>query len=162
MKTSTTKTSGFTITEMVIVIVLTAILATAILVRWSYFSTSLDTQTALLINNIRYTQNLSMSKNERYRLVIDTVNNSYSIKNNVGTTVELPNGSYITSFPYGISFGSLTNITNNTIIFDAKGVPYTGSGAGTIIAATATIVLQNNSGDTRTIQISPATGKVTP
>lgn len=160
MKITSKKNSGFTITEMVIVIVISAILAIAILTKWSYFSTSLDAQATLLANDIRYTQNLSMSKNERFRLEIDTANNNYLIRNSAGIAIQLPNGNTVASLPYLISFGSLTNIINGTIIFNARGIPYTGSGAGTIITAPATITLQNNSGDSKTIQIAPRTGSI--
>ena len=153
------KIRGYTLTELIIVIIIMGILAIGASIKWSYSTTSLDSQIALLVSDLRYAQNLSVAKNERCRLVINTGSRSYEIRNSTGVVQPLPNGKSSATLIAGISFGTLTNITS-TIIFDGKGIPYTDTSPETLLTTAATITLQNNSGQTRTITIAPTTGNI--
>ncbi len=154
------KTDGFTLIEVLMVIVVVSILAVIPFFSMPAASINLDGQAQQLAHDIRYTQSLSMTKAQRYRLVITTGTSSYQILNSAGTAVLLASGSTTVTLNSGISFGTLTNLPNNMIVFDGDGVPYTDTGSpGTALSANASIPLQG-SGSTKTVVIVPLTGKV--
>ena len=115
------------------------------------------------MNDIRYTQQLSMTRGERYRLVITPATNAYKILNSAGTAITMPTGNATVTLKSGITFGALTYLPNNLIVFDCQGIPYTNTVAshgGTLLGNTATIPLTAGS-LTKTVSISPETGRVT-
>lgn len=151
--------NGFTLIELVMTITIIVILAAAIFVVWPSFPIKTTAQAGLLASDIRYTQNLAMAKAERHRLVI-TSSNSYQITNSAGAAITLPSGNSMVVLGGGISFGAITNLPNNLIAFDSRGIPYVDtSSPGTALSTTATITLAGN-GSTNTISIYPATGWV--
>ena len=110
-----------------------------------------------ILNDIRYTQALSMATGQRYRWV-RTSATTYQIINSAGTALILPSGSTQATLTSNVSFGAFTNLPNNLIAFDSTGTPYTDTGSpGTPLAATAIIpaVIGSN---TRSIQVTPSTG----
>lgn len=146
--------------ELIISIIVLGIISGIVLINWSYTSTNLDAQASLLASNLRYTQNLSTAKNERYRLVINTANKTYEIQNSHNIVESLPNGNANQKLPNKITFDTITNITNK-IIFDGKGVPYTDlTTPESPLLDNAVITLKTNKGRTRTVTISPETGKI--
>lgn len=154
------KIQGFTLLELIIVIIIIAILAVLPFFNWPAASISLDGQAQQLANDIRYTQSLSMTKAQRYRLVITTGTNSYQILNRSGTAASFASGSTTVTLSTGISFGTLTNLPNSLIVFDGDGTPYTDTTIpGTALVANASIPLQS-SGNTKTVVLTPLTGKV--
>jgi prepilin-type N-terminal cleavage/methylation domain-containing protein len=154
------KIIGFTLIELIIVIVIIAILAVIPFFNWPSTSLNLDGQAQQLANDIRYTQSLSMTKAQRYRLVITTGSSSYQILNSAGTAVRFASGNTTVTLASGISFGTLTNLPNSLIVFDGDGIPYTTTGSpGTALSANASIPLQAG-GNTKTVVIVPLTGKV--
>ena len=154
------QSSGFSLVELIIVTIIIATISIMAYIRWSEATTYLDAQTSIFVNNLRYTQNLSLSKNERCRLIV-TLPKSYDIQNSKNIHQPIPdqNANAIATLESGISFKALTNITANTIIFDGQGVPYTGN-PEIQLTSDATIVLQNSSGQTATIGIAKTTGKI--
>lgn len=150
---------GFTLIELAITLGIISIVAAVLFVTWPSFTVNLDAQATLLADDIRYAQNLSVSRSERYRLV-KTSADSYQITNSSGVAVVLPSGGSTTTLGGGISFGAIANLPNDLIVFDSKGVPYTDtSNPGTTLSATATIVLTAG-GNIKTISIAPETGWV--
>jgi prepilin-type N-terminal cleavage/methylation domain-containing protein len=151
---------GFTLLELMIVIVIMAILAIAPFFNWPGTSLNLEGQAQQLTQDIRYTQALSMSQAQRYRLVITAGTSSYQILNSSGAAVSFPSGSTTVTLGSGISFGTFTNLPNSLIVFDGKGIPYTTTGTpGTALATAATIPLQAG-GSTKTVVVTPLTGRV--
>ncbi len=154
------KIQGFTLIEVIMVIAIISLLAIMPFFNFPSASLNLDGQAQQLANDIRYTQSLSMTKAQRYRLVITTGSSSYQILNTAGTAARFASGNTTVTLNSGISFGTLTNLPNNLIAFDGNGIPYTTTGSpGTALAANATIPLQS-SGSTKTVVILPLTGKV--
>ncbi len=142
------------------VMIVMAILAIVPFFNWPAASISLDGQAQQLANDIRYTQSLAMTQAERYRIVITTGTSSYQILNSTGTAIRFASGNTSVTLSTGISFGTLTNLPSNLIAFDGEGTPYTNTSIpGTALSANATIPLQS-SGSTKTVVITPLTGKV--
>lgn len=128
---------GFTLIELITVMMLVAIIAVTISMNLPSFSTySLSSMTEQLRRDIRYTQTLAMSLNASYSLILST--NSYTI------SPTPPDGAYTVSMPSGIS------LSPATITFDAMGDP----GAAASVTITAAGVSSN------TLTISAETGFV--
>lgn len=150
---------GFTLVEILVVVSIIAIIAVFVSYRWQGAGINLVTQANQLVGDIRYTQALSVSSNQRYRLVI-TSSNSYQIMNQAGAAIVMARGGTSVTLSPGITFGSLTNLPNNLIAFNSQGTPYIDTGSpGTRLTSTASIPI-TQSGQTRTIIISPNTGRV--
>ncbi len=151
---------GFTLVELVVVIVLAAILAIALVPRTpTKGGLSLSGQAEQLASDLRYVQTLSMTRGRRYCLNLTTTGYSMTT-NDCSTTagVEHPAG---LSFPVvldGVSL-SWTNLPNNLVTFSGKGVPYSDAAATSALSANAVISLSGSDG-TRHVCITPETGRV--
>lgn len=151
--------AGFTLLEFIITLIILSILMVGVYIAWPGLTVSLDAQAYQLASDIRYTQALSMSKGERYRFV-KLSSTTYQITNSAGTAIILPRGVTTITLNSGITFGTLTNLPNNLIAFDGKGIPYTDTGSpGTALSSTATLPL-TASGETKTVSVTPETGRV--
>jgi len=151
---------GFTLIELVITLSIVGLVTAVLLLSWPKFTANLDAQAGLLADDIRYAQNLSLTKSDRYRWV-KVSSNSYRITNSAGTAITLPSGNTTVTLSSGISFGVLTNLPNNLVAFDSRGVPYVDTGSpGTTLNATATIILTSSAGS-KIVTIAPETGWVT-
>lgn len=153
------KQLGFTLLELVVTIILMSLLAVTIYFNWPNTTFNLSGQAEQIAADMRYAQTLSMTTGQRYRFN-KTGTNTYQILNSTGSAISLFGNTTIT-LNNGITFGTLTNLPNNLIAFDGKGIPYTDTSTpGTALATTAVITL-SSSGQTTTISITPGTGRVT-
>jgi prepilin-type N-terminal cleavage/methylation domain-containing protein len=151
------KNFGFTLIEFIIVAAIVGIIMAAVLVNWSGFGINLNSQAYLLVQDLRYVQSIAMARDERFSFV-KTSANSYQIINSSGVAVNMPYGGFVATLGTGIVFGAITNLPNNLITFDGKGVPYIDpSTPGTQLSTTATITITSNSGSS-TVSIYPITG----
>lgn len=151
--------SGFTLVELVTVIILLGIISTVVMIQWPGSTINLGAQAAQLAGDIRYTQALSMTKAQRYRLVIVS-STTYQITNSSGTAILNASGATTTTLNTGITFGTLANLPNSLIAFDTLGTPYVDTASpGTALASTASIPLVAGS-KTATVTIAPQTGRV--
>ena len=149
--------SGFTLIEFVMVILLVGIVSVVVLPKWSVQSFSLQHEARRLLSDIRYAQALSMTSGQRYRWVRISAS-SYRILNESGVAIVLPAGSTTMVFTSGVTMGTLVNLPNGLLAFDALGAPYTTSAIpGTALAAPAIIPL-TSAGQTQNITITPQTG----
>lgn len=156
------KSSGFSLIELIIILIILSIISAVIYIRWSDSTSSLDAQIALLANDLRYTQNLAMAKNERCRLVI-TSDSSYEIRDSNETPQTVPssnNGKLISNIKFVLP--PTPPIFTSKIIFDGKGVPYTDltNPESPLTTDAAIITLKNAAGRTRAVSITPNTGKI--
>jgi prepilin-type N-terminal cleavage/methylation domain-containing protein len=155
---------GFTLQEMLIVIVLVGIISAIALPRMGNDPVLLSTQVDQLAGDIRYVQALAMTQAQRYRINLTATGYTFTLADAGGTAVIHPlTGS---AAPINWNSGTAialppTNLPNNLVAFDGRGVPYTDNLATTALAATATIVLSRGPANQQ-ITISPETGKVTP
>lgn len=148
---------GFTLIEMVMVILIISALAVyAVPKIFTTQSFTLPAVASQLAANIRYTQSLSMSQGQRYR--INFTASTYQITDGSGLAIVQP----LTGSTAAISIAPATLAVSpvlgaNYIAFDTRGVPYV-SAAGTL-AATTTITLTSGS-DTASLTVAPETGRV--
>ncbi|MEX2163359.1 MAG: GspH/FimT family pseudopilin [Sulfuricaulis sp.] len=155
-----TRYGGFTLMELVVIIVLVAILAFTVVPRYlSKGSIDVSIMAEQLANDIRFTQSLAMTSGNGNRINLTAA--AYQITTSSGGPVVHPvTGS---SAPISMNNVSLSGynppLTNNYVAFDGKGVPYTDVAASTALAAAASITLTAG-GNTRTVMISPQTGRV--
>jgi MSHA pilin protein MshC len=155
---------GFTLREMVIVMVLVGIISAIALPRMANDPVLLSTQVEQLAGDIRYVQALAMTQGQRYRLNLTATGYTLTLADAGGTLVPHPvTGSTAqTNWNSGIAITlPPTNLPNSLVAFDGRGVPYTDNLATTALAASATIVLSRSSA-AQQITISPETGKVSP
>ncbi len=149
---------GFSLIELVIVLLLVGILAVFALPRLtSTQSITLPAVAAQIAANVRYTQNLSMSQGQRYR--INFTANSYHITDmaGVGITQPVVGGTVPVVVPGVALSGYNPPLTNNYVAFDTMGAPYISATA--LLAATATITLTAGA-DTSSVAIAAETGRV--
>ena len=147
---------GFTLVELVIIIMIVGIISVIAIPKWQNNSMGLEYEARRILNDIRFTQAMSMTSGQRYRWVMVS-SSTYSVLNEAGTAMLLPSGSTVATLSR-TTIGALTNLPNSLIAFDSQGTPYTTSTfPGTALASTASINL-SASGSTRVIQISAGTG----
>lgn len=151
------KDQGFTLLELIIVIVLIGIIAINVVPRSQTITLSLELQARRLLDDIRYVQGLSMMTGQRYRWTLLNTT-TYIVTNEAGIPILLPSGSTQITLSNRVVVQSMNNLPNNLIAFDSQGIPYTTSSyPGTALSAVATISLAAN-GSIRSVQIYPQTG----
>jgi prepilin-type N-terminal cleavage/methylation domain-containing protein len=156
---------GFTLVELVITILIISVLAVSVLVQWPALTVSIGAQAEQIASDLRFAQTFSMSAGQRICFLIS--GNTYSLvaSANAGP-LTMSRGITSTALATNITFGSIT--PSSMFVFDGQGVPYSSSSttcnnanaqAATALTAAGSIVI-NGGGQTRTISISPETGRV--
>lgn len=145
---------GFSFIELIIVITLLGILAMSVMSMWPSNAINLNAQTRAFVADIRYTQNLAVTRGVRYYLTLSSAT-TYNIRDfNGGDLKTYTLGS-------GISFGNVTNLPNSLIAFDGHGTPYTNATLpGNLLTANATIALNASNGSSHIVTITQTTGQV--
>lgn len=148
---------GFTVVELVVILVLVVILAFTVIPRYQdKGAINVSALAEQLASDIRYTQSLAMTSGQRNRINLAAA--SYQITTSAGMPVAHPaTGSTVAISLSNVSL-TLSGLSNSYIAFDGKGIPYTDV-AGTVLSANATITL-NSSDSTRQVVVSPQTGRV--
>lgn len=149
---------GFTLIEMVMVILLVTITGVIALEHSPSESLTVGAQADQLAGDVRYAQSLSMARGQRYCIKYLSATSYELATSNCTVAVAHPTGDTVVTLGSGITMGGWTNLPNGYVIFDGKGQPYVDA-ANTALSADATITLSSGS-DSRTISISPVTGRV--
>ena len=143
-------TRGFTLIELVITIVVMSILIlVAVLKMPSVPLFQAHGFSGILLHDLNLTKSLSMSENQKYRIVIGA--SSYQIQDQNGVAIIHPetNGAAIV-YPVGV-----TITPTMTLIFDSMGQPY--NGAGTALTTTLSLTV-TATGMSQVVSVSPQTG----
>lgn len=158
---------GFTLVELVLVVMVIVILAFVVSPRFSQNTLELSSQVEQVATDVRYAQTLSMTRGAalgtqgRYCIFFTAAgyqlrhnNNSYATP--CTTAVSHPaTGSTAAVVLTGAAVAT-ANLTGNYIEFDTKGQPT----SFVAPASNATVTL-NATGGPRAVVISPVTGKAT-
>ncbi len=156
-----TRKSGFTLVELVVILVLVGILAFTAIPRYlNKGAVDASVMAEQLANDIRYTQSLAMTSGQRNRINLTAT--TYQITTSSGGLLTHPvTGTTGPIVLNGVTLGGY-NVPplNGYIAFDGKGTPYTDIVAATPLAANATIVVTAG-GNARNVVVSPQTGRVT-
>jgi type II secretory pathway pseudopilin PulG len=152
--------AGFTLIEMVMMLILIGILAVVFVPRApSKGSLSFAGQVQQLASDIRYVQTLSMTRGQRHCL--NLISSGYSMTtSNCSTSagVEHPAGA---SFPIALNGVTLTwsGLPGGLVTFSTKGEPYSDAAATTPLSGNPYITLSGDGGPGY-VCISPVTGRV--
>lgn len=149
---------GFSLIELAIVLSMLVILGSILVISWPGDNINLKAEAEILANNLRYVQFFAMSQDTSYR--VNFSSNQYTLTDLSGSTALLhpATESNIVALNKGIIL-STSGLSNNYIVFDRIGIPYTDTG-GSALADDAVITLTGSSGSLNVI-ISPETGTVT-
>jgi prepilin-type N-terminal cleavage/methylation domain-containing protein len=158
MDVSTRKSNlGFTLLEMVIVILIIGILSLVVINQLPSASIDLGALAQEIVSSVRYTQALSMYTGQRYYFYAPSTG-SYEIVNGSSTPIVLAQGNTVVTFPTGVTFGA-TTFPNGMVGFNGRGQPITDT-TGTLLTTTGTFSLTNGT-TTMTITVQANTGAVT-
>ena len=150
------RAQGFTLIELVTVLLLVAILSVTAINQWPGSGINLSAQADQLANDIRYTQSLAMNRGQRYR--INLAADRYWISDASGAvTVALP-GSGATEVI--LNSGIALSASYSFLVFDGNGVPYTTAATPGAPLSVDAVVTLSADGLSRTLTISPETGRV--
>jgi len=148
------------------VLLIVGIISAIAMARTGNDPVTLSTQVDQLAGDIRYVQALAMTQGQRYRINLSATGYTLTLADAGGTLVPHPvTGSTAqTNWNSGVTVTlPPTNLPNNLVAFDGRGIPYTDNVATAALAAanTATITLSLG-GTSQSITITPLTGRVTP
>jgi len=158
---------GFTLVELVVVLMLAAILAFFALPRLSQNTVELSGQAEQVASDIRHAQTLSMTRGAalgsqgRYCVFFTATGYQYRHNNNsyatpCTTAVNHPATGSTAAIVLSGTAVATANLTGSYIEFDTKGQPT----SFTAPASNATVTL-NATGGPRAVVVSPVTGKAT-
>lgn len=149
--------SGFTLIELITVVVVIGIVAVVVVPQWPVNNFTVEAEARRVLDDVRYAQAMSMATGLRYRFV-RTSSNTFQIIDQFGGAILLPQGATQVTLSNDVTFGNFTNLSNNLVAFDSQGAPYVNAAVpGTPLAGTGSIPITGN-GITRTVTILPVTG----
>lgn len=156
---------GFTLVELVVVILVVGILAVSI---WSRTSSreelTLQARADQLASDIRYAQTLAMTTGTRHCLTLLPVSgppySGYALFSGSTCATSVAHPADLTA-PISLCFSgtcvSAPALTNDYVQFDGLGTPY--SASATALNANAVLTISDGGGS-KSITISPQTGRV--
>jgi len=155
---------GFTLIELVMVIVIVGILAVIAVPRFeSFYAIKLDGATKKVVSDIRYAQQLAIARHEDYRVVFDVANNNYEVRrvsDGSFATDPFTRADFIVNFNTDAQYKGIRISNTNfggTLQFDWQGIPRDGNGTALTSEGSISFSYQGNN---RTIYITPDTGRV--
>lgn len=150
-RTHSPKQRGFTLIELVMVIVIVGVLAALAAPRLSLTDTSVHAQAAQIARDIRHVQMLAMARGQT--LTFQSLGGSYRCTDSTPTVITDP----ATQQPFNLVLENGVSATAGSISFDSLGRPVNG---GALLAAVVSFTV-SGSAQSATISVSPVTGFVT-
>jgi MSHA pilin protein MshC len=161
------RSSGFTIIEIIVVLLLMSILAATVLGR-SVTTSNLDLNSATdkVRNQLRFAQAEAMKRSDTVWGVNSSGTEYWLFSNStaIGNEVRIPGGDYSDAGNRikKADLGAGVSLSDFTVFFDRIGKPYTAytsPTANTPLAVQMTITV-STPGDNRTITVTPETGLI--
>ncbi len=148
------KYSGFTLIEIISVLIIIAVIALSVTAQTDTFSTfQIESQSEMMKSHIRYAQNLSMYAKDSYGIVFVSQNSYQFVKNTTTNLVIIPGEESDT-----VTLSDTTYQTSVAeVFFDNLGRPKLAN--GTLLSVDLTIILTNDTIN-KTITITKNTGYV--
>jgi prepilin-type N-terminal cleavage/methylation domain-containing protein len=158
MKKAECRIPGFTLAELMIVLVIISIIAAiAVPMYSSAAGVQLKTAANVIASDLEYAKNMAISTGQTYQVVFDTAAESYSIKNSAGAVITHPvhiGANYIVNFASDSRLSKVDIVSTTfggTISFDYLGTPSANSGEVVLVAE----------GSTMKVKIETITGYIT-
>jgi prepilin-type N-terminal cleavage/methylation domain-containing protein len=149
--TPSSQQTGFTLLELVAVLLLLGILSTSLFLRWSPGASTLNAQADQLARTLRHAQSLSLAQGRSLRFAVQSAT-AYAITDGAATITD-PQG-VVQSY----TLSNSVTLAGNDLDFDSLGRPI--DAANSLIASAQSWTL-SAAGATATVSVSPLTGFVT-
>ena len=144
---------GFTLLEVVAVLILVGLLTYAAVPKMNYDNQNLYRAVTILRNHLQYAQMRSLSYGEQYGVRSVSGNSYVLFRNSTSTTMPFPGGGK----PYTLD--SNVSISSFNVSFDSWGTPYNGTNKNSPLESPMVITI-TGSGESKTVKINAATGFV--
>jgi Tfp pilus assembly protein FimT len=156
---------GFTLIELVLIILITVILVFAMIPRFDLSGNRAASAARKLVSDLRYAQQLANATQVRNGVIFNSATQYMVFTSNdssIPATDPLKGGSYIVNMAGDYAGVTLSNsLTSGIVRFDSLGTPYEGTnGSQTALAAARTITVSAGGSIVRTITIQPNTGSI--
>ena len=156
------RSPGFTIVEIIVVLLLMSILAATLLGR-SVTTSNLDLNSATdkVRNQLRFAQAEAMKRSDTVWGVNSFGTEYWLFSNSTANAVRIPGGDYpgAGNRISEADLGKGVTLSDFTVFFDRIGKPYSPD-AATPISSPMPITVSVSGGDSRTITITPETGLI--
>lgn len=153
------KQSGFTIPEILVVIAVLVIIGFSLML-YSDPIYSVQTVTDRLLADIRYTQNLAMTQDDKYYISFDS-STAYSIHNSAGVSQSHPYSHTTTqTLINGATFQSTSAFPNGVLVYDKTGRPYLDIALTQPLSGGMAALCINAAGSIGCVYVNPQTGYV--
>lgn len=148
---------GFTIVELVVVLIIISFMIFSITLSPQPNTLSLKAEAQLLTSQLRRLQYQAISGNKRTKITFSS--QSYSLRDITYNQdiLDLRTGQNIISLPSGQTL-STSGLPNSYIVFDSQGIPYVDEISTPLTQAA--IITISESGNQFQVEIRPRTGKV--
>lgn len=156
---------GFTLIELVIIILIIATLGALALPMFDLTGSRAAAAGRKLLSDLRYAQQLANATQSRSGVILNSSTQYTVFQNNdsgIAATDPLKGGNYIVNMNGDFSGVTLSNtFTGNIVRFDSLGVPYEGTnGSQSSLGSAKTISVIAGGVPVKTITVEPATGKI--
>ena len=160
MRFNSLRTQGFSLVELVVVMVILAVLAATFLPRTADQVINVNAQADQIAGEVRYVQSLAMAQGQRYYIDFPTPG-TYGFFAASGAVVPIPHPATGTTAPIPLAGGITAVMSTNVIAFDGKGVPYTDITATTALSGVNAVITLSGGNATAVVTVFPETGRVT-
>ncbi len=144
---------GFTLLELILVVLLLALLSVYAANQWSQDNAVLGSQADRLADTVRRIQTLAMTRGQRLTLNIAASNDRYYVRDAANNIIVNP----VSGAPYTVLIEGNTSLTGADTQFDGLGRPVSG---GALLVAPVNYVLSTATRSS-TVSVAPISGFVT-